>query len=168
MPKFISTSGKTKIAIGICGRCARKVAYSSLRPDPNYPALYVCEDRGCWDDLDPYRLPARQSERIDLDHPRPDVGLVVATMPVPAPEQFDGVTQLNPSHPWQPNTAYHLGNQVTPGIAIGFVAAGETISVYACIASGVSGAAAPVFPAEPGQTVTDGTVTWLNLGPYLP
>ena len=46
-------------------------------PDPNYPGLYVCEmDR---DDFDPYRLAARQPERINLPYPRPDtpIGLTM-------------------------------------------------------------------------------------------
>ena len=42
-------------------------------PDNNYPGLRVCkEDR---DQLDPYRLAPRQTERIALDFPRPDVPL---------------------------------------------------------------------------------------------
>jgi len=41
------------------------------QPDPNFPGLKVCE-RGCADQKDPYRLPARQTERITLRFPRPD------------------------------------------------------------------------------------------------
>lgn len=66
----------TKYPIAICGRCSTKVPYSALRSDSNYPALKVCRD--CWDEIDPYRLPARQTENISLQHPRPDVGLSVA------------------------------------------------------------------------------------------
>ena len=40
-------------------------------PDPNFPGLKVC-NRGCADQKDPYRLPARQTERIALQYPRPD------------------------------------------------------------------------------------------------
>ena len=40
-------------------------------PDPNFPGMRVCkEDK---DDLDPWRLPARQTENITLRFPRPDV-----------------------------------------------------------------------------------------------
>jgi len=34
----------------------------------------VC-DQGCRDELDPYRLPARKTERINLRFPRPDVSV---------------------------------------------------------------------------------------------
>jgi hypothetical protein len=34
----------------------------------------VC-DQGCRDQLDPYRLPARQTERINLRFARPDVSV---------------------------------------------------------------------------------------------
>lgn len=46
--------------------------------DPNFPGLRVC-DQGCADQKDPYRLPARQTEKIALRFARPDVS--VATDP---------------------------------------------------------------------------------------
>jgi hypothetical protein len=47
------------------------MSLDELMPDPNSPGLRVCEiDR---DQFDPYRLPARQPERITLNFPRPDV-----------------------------------------------------------------------------------------------
>ena len=52
-----------------------KVPYSTLIPDPNFPGLRVCEARGCADEKDPYRLPARKTERITLQFPRPDVSV---------------------------------------------------------------------------------------------
>lgn len=42
-----------------------------MRPDGNIPAIKVCSD-SCSDEFDPYRLPARQPERISLRFPRPD------------------------------------------------------------------------------------------------
>jgi hypothetical protein len=45
-------------------------------PDPNFPGLKVCQ-QGCADNKDPYRLPARQTERITLQYPRPDVSVAV-------------------------------------------------------------------------------------------
>lgn len=42
-----------------------------MRPDGNIPAIKVCSD-SCSDEFDPYRLPARQSEKISLRFPRPD------------------------------------------------------------------------------------------------
>lgn len=75
MPMFIDTRGHQKIAIGICGRCSCKVPYDELMPDPNSPGLMVCKDD--LDDLDPWRLPARETEDISLEHPRPDVSVAV-------------------------------------------------------------------------------------------
>lgn len=43
-------------------------------PDPNFPGLKVCQ-QGCADQKDPYRLPARKTERINLQYPRPDVSV---------------------------------------------------------------------------------------------
>ena len=76
MPLYlpVSTKGST-VAIGICGRCQQKVPYSELRPDGNSPGLRVCGDAGCWDNKDPYRLPARKTENIALRYPRPDEDL---------------------------------------------------------------------------------------------
>ena len=36
----------------------------------------MCQ-RGCADEKDPYRLPARKTERITLQYPRPDVSVAV-------------------------------------------------------------------------------------------
>ncbi len=73
MPVFLDTRGHSTLAIGICGRCSRKMSLDDLHPDPNYPGLMVCDaDR---DEYDPYRLPARQPENIALRHPRPDTPL---------------------------------------------------------------------------------------------
>jgi len=40
-----------------------KRAFSDLSADSNFPGLRVC-NQGCKDQLDPYRLPARKTERI--------------------------------------------------------------------------------------------------------
>jgi hypothetical protein len=48
-----------------------KRPYSDMRPDGNIPALKVCSE-SCSDQFDPYRLPARQTEKISLRFPRPD------------------------------------------------------------------------------------------------
>ncbi len=73
MGLFLDTRGLTYAAIGICDRCARKFPLAELMPDRNYPGLRVCRDD--LDELDPYRLPARQTERITLPFVRPDVPL---------------------------------------------------------------------------------------------
>jgi hypothetical protein len=51
-----------------------KRAKSVMRADPNFPGLQVC-DQGCADQLDPYRLPARKTEKITIRFPRPDVSV---------------------------------------------------------------------------------------------
>jgi len=45
-------------------------------PDPNFPGLRVCQ-QGCADEKDPYRFPARKTEKITLRFPRPDVSVAV-------------------------------------------------------------------------------------------
>lgn len=74
MPIFLDTTGLPSIAIAVCDRCKMKRAFSSLMSDPNFPGLRVC-DQGCRDQFDPYRLPARKTERINLRFPRPDVSV---------------------------------------------------------------------------------------------
>jgi hypothetical protein len=48
-----------------------KRPYSDMRADGNIPAIKVCSE-SCSDQFDPYRLPARQSEKITIRFPRPD------------------------------------------------------------------------------------------------
>ena len=71
---FLDTEGYSDIAIGICDRCRMKRPHATLGPDVNFPGLMVCEEN-CRDEKDPYRLPARQTERINLRFPRPDVSV---------------------------------------------------------------------------------------------
>lgn len=82
MPKWLNTSGNTVLSIAICDRCKMKRAYSDIRPDGNIPGIRVCGE-GCSDQFDPYRLPARQPERISLRFPRPDADVA---------EQQDAIT----------------------------------------------------------------------------
>jgi hypothetical protein len=74
MPKFLDTTGNSDIAIFVCDRCKMKRAHSEARNDPNLPGLLVC-GQGCADEKDPYRLPARQTEKITIRFPRPDLPL---------------------------------------------------------------------------------------------
>ena len=76
MPIFLDTRGNAVIAIFICDRCRMKRPIIEAMPDPNFPGLKVCQ-QGCADNKDPYRLPARQTERITLQYPRPDVSVAV-------------------------------------------------------------------------------------------
>jgi hypothetical protein len=62
--------GQSVLSIAVCDRCNRKVPYTELRADPNFPGLRVCRDDV--DQYDPWRLPAIQTEVITLRHPRPD------------------------------------------------------------------------------------------------
>jgi len=74
MSIFLDTTGYSSLAIAICDRCRMKRAYSVLMNDPNFAGLRVCNE-GCADQKDPYRLPARKTERINLRFPRPDVSV---------------------------------------------------------------------------------------------
>jgi len=76
MPVFLDTEGLASLAIGVCDRCKMKRAFVRLGPDPNFPGLRVC-DEGCRDQFDPYRLAARQTERINLRFASPDVSVAV-------------------------------------------------------------------------------------------
>lgn len=76
MPKWLDTTGYPSIAIAVCDRCKMKRPFSDLQSDFNFPGLRVCS-QGCKDNLDPYRLPARQTERINLRFPRPDLSVAV-------------------------------------------------------------------------------------------
>jgi hypothetical protein len=68
--RYLDVSGQPTFGIGICARCSRKFLLAELQPDPNYPALMVCDvDR---DQYDPYRLAPRQPDQIVLPFVRPD------------------------------------------------------------------------------------------------
>lgn len=86
MPVFLDTRGNPSLAIAICDRCRMKRAYSTLSPDTNFPGLMVCQEN-CKDNRDPYRLPARQTEKIALRTPRPDVDL---TQNIPTSPEYEG------------------------------------------------------------------------------
>jgi hypothetical protein len=73
MGLFLDTRGLAYAGIALCDRCSRKFPIGELMSDPNSPGLRVCKDDV--DQLDPYRLPARQTERITLPFVRPDVPL---------------------------------------------------------------------------------------------
>lgn len=78
MSLYLNTRGKTSVAIAICDRCRMKRSITKLVADSNAPGLRVCGDT-CRDVYDPYRLPARRTENITLQYPRPDVNLTGVT-----------------------------------------------------------------------------------------
>jgi len=69
---YLPVRTKGNASIAVCGRCSMKMYYDDLKKDPNN-GLMVCKD--CQDLYDPWRLPARKTENISLQHPRPDVEL---------------------------------------------------------------------------------------------
>lgn len=75
MAIWLDTRGRSTLAIGVCDRCRVKMSIEDLYSDPNSPGLRVClADR---DEYDPYRLPARQPEKITLPFVRPDANIAV-------------------------------------------------------------------------------------------
>jgi len=94
MPKWLDTTGRTTLGIGICDRCKRKFSLDDLYPDPNSPGLRVCAKD--WDIYDPYRLPPRETEDITLPFYRPDEALIVTTTPSPVAT----VTVINGNFFW--------------------------------------------------------------------
>ena len=70
MPVWLDTRGNSVLSVAICDRCNRKMAYTELYPDPNFPGMRVCKED--LDQFDPWRLPALQTENIALRFPRPD------------------------------------------------------------------------------------------------
>ena len=82
MSIWLDTHGNSVLQIAICDRCKMKRAYSDISQDRNLPGLRVCNE-GCNDERDPWRLPARQPEKISIRFPRPDADVA---------EQHDAIT----------------------------------------------------------------------------
>ena len=80
---YCDTRGQAVLSVAICDRCSRKMPYTMLRPDPNSPGLMVCPDD--YDQYDPWRRAARQTETITLRHPRPDVSVAIPGKGKPIP-----------------------------------------------------------------------------------
>ena len=113
MPIFLDTTGLTSLAIAVCDRCKMKKAYVDLRPDGNSPGLRVCGD-GCWDTLDPYRLAARKTERINLRFARPDVSVAANdNYLMTGTQNLDGSSQFQISTEGNTQTPTQTGNEDT-------------------------------------------------------
>lgn len=80
MSEYLNTLGRSRLSVGICGRCSLKFALDDLAPDVNYPGLLVCKEDS--DDYDPYRLPPRETEDITLEFVRPDLPLLIPVVAV--------------------------------------------------------------------------------------
>lgn len=61
------------LTLAICDRCHFQYKYLELMPDGNSPGLRVCQK--CRDPIDPYRLPPRQPDPLNVQYPRPDTPL---------------------------------------------------------------------------------------------
>jgi hypothetical protein len=113
MPVFMDTIGLTSLAIAVCDRCKMKRAYVDLRPDGNSPGLRVCGE-GCWDTLDPYRLAARKTERINLRFARPDVSVAANdNFLMTGSQNLDGSSQFQISTEQNTQTPTNTGNKDT-------------------------------------------------------
>jgi hypothetical protein len=113
MPVFMDTIGLSSLAIAVCDRCKMKRAYVDLRPDGNSPGLRVCGE-GCWDTLDPYRLAARKTERINLRFARPDVSVAANdNFLMTGSQNLDGSSQFQISTEQNTQTPTNTGNKDT-------------------------------------------------------
>jgi hypothetical protein len=113
MPIFLDTTGLASLAIAVCDRCKMKKPYVNLRPDGNSPGLRVCGD-GCWDTLDPYRLAARKTERINLRFARPDVSVAANdNFLMTGSQNLDGSSQFQISTEQNTQTPTNTGNKDT-------------------------------------------------------
>jgi len=83
MSKYVDVSDHTSFGLGVCARCQRTFPILELISDPNSPGLKVCVDDA--DEYDPYRLPARKTEKIALSFTRPDEELIVGPEPEEEP-----------------------------------------------------------------------------------
>jgi hypothetical protein len=110
MTIFLDTTGLASLAIGVCDRCKMKRTFVSLGRDPNFPGLRVC-DEGCADQIDPYRLPARKTERINLRFPRPDVSVAATdNFLMTGSQSMDGSSQFQISTQGNTQTPTNNGN----------------------------------------------------------
>jgi|TARA_R110000787_G_scaffold270520_2_gene377503 hypothetical protein len=75
MPRFLNTIGNATLAVAICDRCKAKYPKGDLKWDGDSPGLLVCVD--CWDQKDPWKLPARQTEDYAVRNARPDANIDV-------------------------------------------------------------------------------------------
>ena len=148
MPRYLDTTGKSSLAIGVCGRCGIKMPIGELMPDPNTPGVRVCRDD--LDQLDPWRMAPRPSDRITVQFARPDID----------------IAETQPATVWMPGTNYQVGALVVPTNPWTDTT-NVPVNQFAARIGGLSGSSAPLWPGKIGQTVVDNGVTWINQGIYL-
>lgn len=114
MPIFIDPRGRATYGIGICGRCSRKLPLDQLHSDPNSPGLMVCEKD--LDVLDPYRLPARETEDITLPFYRPDLPLTdFSSNPYPVDQMLRQRLQDGLGHDILDSNGNYIIVDIAPG-----------------------------------------------------
>ena len=70
MSRFLDTRGEQVLSPYICDRCKMIKRFSEMVEDEDKQGLWVCRD--CSDQIDPWKLPPRESEDVTIPHPRPD------------------------------------------------------------------------------------------------
>lgn len=88
--KFIDTRGEPTLGIVVCQRCQTKRKLADVIEDGNIKKFYVCKpeiSRGCWDQYDPFRLPAPPPDDYRLPFVRPDTNIAI---------EPDGLPPLEP------------------------------------------------------------------------
>jgi len=98
MSMWLDTRGNTVLNIAICDRCKMKRAYSDISDDGNIRGLRVC-NQGCSDERDPYRLPARPTEKISVRFPRPDADIAEKQDTITTDPNIVNNISQNPSTP---------------------------------------------------------------------
>ncbi len=114
MPRFLDTEGNASLAIFICDRCKMKRPMDEQMSDANFPGLKVCQ-QNCADQKDPYRLPARKTERINLRFPRPDLSVALNPNDLVTTQNDGGFLISTEGNTQTPENDGNLdGLQVTP------------------------------------------------------
>jgi len=73
MSVYARTLGKSILSPAICDRCRLRGAAADMIPDPDKNGLFV--HKKCADNVDPWKLPPRQTEEITIPRPRPDASV---------------------------------------------------------------------------------------------
>lgn len=71
MPRYLPPRIGETLTVAVCDRCKLKAYLADLVADGDSPGIRVHPH--CADKKDPYRLPPRRTERIDVRYPRPEV-----------------------------------------------------------------------------------------------